>query len=146
MKNYELFVDTQLLINRYFNALDTRDYETLLGCLTEDVDWQVSSVRAGRMDVAKAMEERPAHVEVRHLVTNLDVRPDGDSADAFFLLSTFVHFRSDESDTPYPISPPVIVADMRARLVQAPEGLQMNRLLAKIIFKKPDWHMPKADS
>jgi hypothetical protein len=146
MKNYELFVDAQLLINRYFNALDSRDYETLLNCLTEDVDWQVSSIRAGRSDVAKAMAERPEHVEVRHLVTNLDVCQDGDAADAFFLLSTFVHFRTEGSSVPYPISPPVIVADMRAHLVQGPSGLQMRKLLAQIIFKQPDWHMPKANS
>ena len=138
MEPIQSFTEVQLMLNRYFNALDSRDYPTLLDCLTDDVDWKVSSVRSGRADVAQAMEERPANAVVRHLVTNLDLRAEGDELSAFFLLSTFVHFTVEGDALPYPIAPPVIVADMRAKIVSTPDGPKMRQLLASIIFKKPD--------
>jgi len=100
MELFQEFAETQLQINRYFNALDRRDYPTLLDCLTDDVYWRVSSERAGRDDVALAMEERPANAVVRHLATNLDVSIVEGEIDVFFLLITFAYFTKDGDTVP----------------------------------------------
>lgn len=137
MNDTSRYADVQQLISQYFHGLDNRDFPAMLNCLTEDVDWRVSSVRSGRDDVAKAMEERPTDFEVRHLITNLFIDTNESSINAKFLITTFAHFLKEGDEVPFPMTPPLILADVATEIVETDQGLKFKSFIASILFKNP---------
>jgi SnoaL-like domain len=125
------------VINRYWYALDHRNYPALLGLLTEDVDWQLASVQRGREAVAAAMEARPADLVARHLVSNLTVEAVGHSFEAKFLVTAFGKRIPAEVVQPVAAASPAAIADVVAQLVDTPDGLKISRLRAFFVFRDP---------
>lgn len=131
------FGEVQQLINEYFNALDRRDYELLVNCLAEDVDWRLRGDRSGRDQVIEALSDRPENFDVRHFVTNLQIT----GSRAFFILTVLGYFRGDEENAPYVLDGSdrvhgPMIADINITLVRTAEGIKIKQMLSSLIFRK----------
>ena len=125
----------QQLIYGYWNAMDRRDYPAVLDCLTDDVEWRASSSCEGRAAVAKALEQRPANLVVRHFISNLVVEGGDDRREAFFLIAAFARVVDDGDVAPYPTDAPQVIGDVRATVVATPHGPKIAKLAASVIFR-----------
>lgn len=116
------------LIHSYWNALDRRDYTTMLGLLTEDVDWTNNSHCKGRDQVAEALNRRPASLVVRHTISNLILSSADGQDTAFYIINAFGHIVQEGDQTPYPATSNVVIADGRITVVDDGEGLKIATL------------------
>src|SRR5215472_4312909 len=76
------------LFVRYTTALDAGDVETIVGCFTEDgaLESPAVGIYAGRQGIREFAERfarfRANGSQLRHFISNLAVRVDGDTARA----------------------------------------------------------------
>jgi uncharacterized protein (TIGR02246 family) len=85
-------MDDRQMINdlfvRYTTALDAGDVETIVGCFTEDgtLESPAVGIYAGRQGIREFAERfarfRERGAQLRHFISNLAVRVDGDEAHA----------------------------------------------------------------
>jgi ketosteroid isomerase-like protein len=111
-------IETRVL--DFFMALDTGDFETLIGCMAPDGVWhRQGKVLHGHGMIRDAMSERGSDLRTAHLVANFQVvSAAGDSAQARFYL---IAYRFDGPVTeiePSPMDLPFSIALCQCRCKQ----------------------------
>ncbi|GEM_PF-2620376 len=125
----------QKVIYGYWNALDRRDYPVMLDLLTEDVEWRAGAACDGRAAVAKALEQRPTKLVVRHFISNLAMEDGDDAREVFFLLAAFGRIARDGEASPYPSGVPHVIADVRATIVSTQDGPKIAKMHASVVIR-----------
>ena len=121
---------------RLFQGLDTRDYEGVARCFTDDGLWlrQGKELR-GPAEVLKALHLRTATIHVHHILGSIDVRLTGAAAakcSAYMLV-----YRSDTGRPPqFPIhaAGPELVAACTADMRRVGEDWRVSRLANDVTY------------
>lgn len=101
----EPLLAAQHLLARLFQFHDTKAFDQEILCFTEDCVWQrKGDALRGRMAILQVLRSRPASLVTMHLVTNVMVEPQGETAAGVaFFLTTYSH---DDGQIPAgPIAP-----------------------------------------
>jgi len=129
--------DSARAVTAFFSALDARDYQKQWDQMTRDGCWNRSGEALdSRETFLAAMARRPAHLTIRHMITNLlvDVADDGASAVATFNIMVHV-FEGDRGDKPAPMAPPSAISAFRAQLRPVGEDWRIAHLDYDVLFR-----------
>jgi hypothetical protein len=140
-----LALETLGLLSEFWDSLDRGDADHVISFLTEDVDWALASglkgqVSAdnvtrlkGKVAVAGSLKDRPDNLVVRHLVSNVVVRPRDGDLDVTFVMTVFGLLAAPGATVPYPTPSPLLV-DGKATLIKAGGKLLISRLSVDWLF------------
>lgn len=109
--------DCARTVTAFFSMLDARDHEKQWDQMASDGCWD----RAGqdlntRPLFLAAMAERPEHLTIRHMISNLltEVDDSGTTATSTFNLIVY-RYLEDRGDKPAPLAPASAIAAFTAR-------------------------------
>lgn len=130
------FAEVSQLIHEFWSNLDRNDYPGVLQCILPDGRWnRAGRWREGHDDIALALEERPAGLFVRHLVSTLRADREGEDIVCRFYLVAFSSRAADESPPPYPVAAPTLIADYTAVCALTSEGWRFRSLSGSGAFR-----------
>ncbi|GIW45289.1 MAG: hypothetical protein KatS3mg077_2571 [Candidatus Binatia bacterium] len=95
-------IEIQELLTRYATAIDTRDWDLFTSCFTPDatIDYTAVGGIRGTLPVVRAWlaEVLAAFAMTQHLVTNFQIRIEGDTAECRSCLFNPMGFENDEGN------------------------------------------------
>lgn len=94
------------LLTRFYFALDARDYDAAIQFFAPDGTWiRFGEHLAGHAALLTKMHQRPTHVAVRHVLSNLHVTAlDADRAHTRGYATVYAHPYVGEAKDPAPIA------------------------------------------
>jgi hypothetical protein len=129
--------DSARAIIAFFSMLDARDHEKQWDQMTSDGVWnRAGSALDTRQKFLAAMVERPAHLTIRHMISNLlvTVETGGNTASATFNLLVYVYM-ADRGDKPAPLEKPSAIAAFRAQCRSEGGEWRIAQLDGETLFK-----------
>ena len=134
----DIVADCTALMVRSFVLLDGRQYESLAGLFGVDGEW----VRGGKPcvgagEIMQSLNERPADIVIRHLLTNVDVSalgPDSAEGVGYFLV---YKAKGDGGlpPLPAPLVAPEMVAEVHDRYQRRDGEWRIKQRKTKRIFE-----------
>lgn len=126
----------------FYQALDRSDYPACLDCFAPDGSWmRLGKDHVGHEAVARVLEERPAALMVRHLLTNLVARPGADgTAEVSAYVTVHTHkFESGTVTPPGPVKQPIGIYAIQAVMTpaEADPAWRISRLTMAAQFYTP---------
>lgn len=136
MINIPDYVRCQQLLCSFWSAMDHRRTDELMSLITDDMRWQRERMYEGRTDIRTAIEARPANLQIRHLMTNLTVRPGTSGYDAEFILAPVFAMTEAGATPPYASDLIANVAEFRAGIVETNDGLRVSSITFEMLFQR----------
>lgn len=135
------YAETVQLIHEFWRAMDRDDYDAVLARLTPDAKWKRGPKwRDGQVDIRAALNERPAGLFVRHLISGLVAQPTASGVSAQYLLIANSKRRAEGEQPPFPPALPSVIIDYHVECVVTPEGLRFSKLWGEQVFSSLPKH------
>jgi hypothetical protein len=116
--------EAERMIYRFFQYLDTRQYEKLADLMAPDGVWnRMGKALKGREMLMAAMRARPKGFTTQHLVTNLIVEIIDDAhAEADYTMTAYAHQLAEGKAPPAPSEAPFVIGTYKQRFVRLKQG------------------------
>ena len=137
-KEREIEWDCTQTVNKFYNALDQRQYDVLVNCFTEDGVWKRQGKELeGREKIMEAMEDRSENLVIRHVVTNIEVSIiDVNEAETSEYV-TIYRFDGDEKlEGPAPLDGPGVIFLYQDKMLRTEAGWKIRDKRGKPIMLK----------
>jgi len=107
MKDALLAVALTQKLYAFFDALDARRYDDMESAFTTDGRWlRQGKWTQGRAEVRATLEERPAHVQTRHVISNAYLtQADDSSATVEAVMTAYRHVGKPGEPQDLPVLP-----------------------------------------
>ena len=130
------YAELQQLIHQVWGSVERDAYDAVLACLTADCEWERGGkLRVGSDDILASLNERPAGRLVRHQITNLSARQQGDELDCSYLMVAYSNDHAKESAPPYSKVTPDLIVDCSNRCRRGADGWRISEFKLKVLFK-----------
>jgi hypothetical protein len=125
----------QTVVIRFWNSLDRRDYAGLIRLFVPGGVWKRGKAELRAPDsMFAALQQRPATLAVRHIVSNLDIRLlPAESAEAEYYVTVYRH--DDVANLPAPLRGPHGITQWNDRLVKSANGWRLSHKSGNRVFE-----------
>lgn len=121
----------------FWGAMDRADYDAIVEALTEDCRWLRADWCEGRTAIRTSLEQRPALLFTRHLVSNLALIPDSRGYACRYTLVIFGAQRSSIDASPPFVTTGPRVAEYHAKIIRSGDRWKISEIRPELLFERP---------
>jgi hypothetical protein len=116
--------EVERIVYRFFQYLDTRQYEKLADLMAPDGVWnRMGKALKGRDMLMTAMRARPMGFTTLHVVTNFLVEiVDETHAEADYYMTAYAHQLAEGKSLPAPSEAPFVIGSYKQKFVRLKQG------------------------